>query len=160
MARHLRIREPRHHWFLVGLLLATLVGVLLVQGYVQRSWNDVSGTPRTTAGSSERAPRGVLRDDRPVLDLSGDRPNTAAMPARTVALTFDDGPDPQWTPTDPGRAAAHHAHATFFVIGSRVTDYPDLVRRIVPRATSRRPHLHPRRPRRGCRPGGASWSSA
>jgi cellulose synthase/poly-beta-1,6-N-acetylglucosamine synthase-like glycosyltransferase/peptidoglycan/xylan/chitin deacetylase (PgdA/CDA1 family) len=48
-----------------------------------------------------------------------------------VALTFDDGPDPQWTPKILDVLARHHAHATFFVIGSRVNEYPDLVRRIL-----------------------------
>ncbi len=130
MARHLRIREPRHHWFLVGLLLAALIGVLLMQGYVQRSWNDLNDAPRTTAGG-ERAPRQLLRDDRPVLDLSGDRPSTAGMPDRTVALTFDDGPDPRWTPKILAVLRRHRARATFFVLGSKVAAHPALTRRIV-----------------------------
>nr|WP_238342384.1 bifunctional polysaccharide deacetylase/glycosyltransferase family 2 protein [Actinopolymorpha rutila] len=102
----------------------------MVQGYVQRSWNDLTDAPRTTAGG-DRVPRAALRDDRPVLDLSGDRPNTAAMPARTVALTFDDGPDPRWTPRILEVLRRHHARATFFVLGSKVAIYPALARRIV-----------------------------
>nr|WP_238345454.1 bifunctional polysaccharide deacetylase/glycosyltransferase family 2 protein [Actinopolymorpha cephalotaxi] len=102
----------------------------MVQGYVQRSWNDVTGAPRTTAGG-DRAPREVLRDDRPVLDLSGDRPNAAAMPDRTVALTFDDGPDPRWTPRILEVLRRHRARATFFVLGSKVAAHPALARRIV-----------------------------
>ena len=53
------------------------------------------------------------------------------MPPGTIALTFDDGPDPHWTPLILDVLARHHAHATFFVIGSRVNEYPDLARRIV-----------------------------
>ncbi len=48
-----------------------------------------------------------------------------------VALTFDDGPDPQFTPTVLDLLAAHHAQATFFVVGTRVQEHPDLVRRAV-----------------------------
>src|SRR6188474_804557 len=53
------------------------------------------------------------------------------MPANTIALTFDDGPDPQWTPAILDVLARHGAHATFFVIGSKVNENPELTRRIV-----------------------------
>jgi peptidoglycan/xylan/chitin deacetylase (PgdA/CDA1 family) len=47
-----------------------------------------------------------------------------------VALTFDDGPDPIFTPQILDVLAAHHARATFFVLGERAALYPDLIRRI------------------------------
>jgi len=47
-----------------------------------------------------------------------------------VALTFDDGPDPVFTPQILDVLAAHHAHATFFVLGSRAAQHPDVIRRI------------------------------
>jgi len=53
------------------------------------------------------------------------------MPPGTVALTFDDGPDPRWTPQILDVLRRHHAHATFFVIGSKVNQYPELARRIL-----------------------------
>jgi cellulose synthase/poly-beta-1,6-N-acetylglucosamine synthase-like glycosyltransferase/peptidoglycan/xylan/chitin deacetylase (PgdA/CDA1 family) len=56
---------------------------------------------------------------------------TRSMPAKTVALTFDDGPDPQWTPQVLAVLARHHAHATFFEIGSHVNEHPDLTRQVV-----------------------------
>ena len=46
------------------------------------------------------------------------------MPAKTIALTFDDGPDPEWTPKILDVLARHGAHATFFVIGSKVNEHP------------------------------------
>ena len=49
---------------------------------------------------------------------------------RTVALTFDDGPDPTWTPQVLAVLAKYHVPATFFVIGSSVAQNPDLVRQI------------------------------
>jgi peptidoglycan/xylan/chitin deacetylase (PgdA/CDA1 family) len=48
-----------------------------------------------------------------------------------VALTFDDGPNPAWTPRVLGLLAQAHAHATFCLIGRQVEQYPDLVRAIV-----------------------------
>ncbi len=42
-----------------------------------------------------------------------------------VALTFDDDPDPRFTPTVLDLLAAHHAHATFFVVGTGVHEHPD-----------------------------------
>jgi peptidoglycan/xylan/chitin deacetylase (PgdA/CDA1 family) len=46
-----------------------------------------------------------------------------------VALTFDDGPLPGSTDPILRQLAAHHAHATFFVIGTEAERHPDLVRR-------------------------------
>ena len=64
------------------------------------------------------------------LDPSG-AVESRAMPGGTIALTFDDGPDPVWTPRILDLLARHQARATFFVIGSRVNEHPDLVRRIL-----------------------------
>lgn len=49
---------------------------------------------------------------------------------REIALTFDDGPDPRWTPRVLDALAAQDAKATFFVVGMRAQRHPDLVRRI------------------------------
>lgn len=67
------------------------------------------------------------------------RPRPKTLPAglrRTtgaegVALTFDDGPDPTWTPKILDQLKAAKAQATFCVIGTRVKSYPQLVARIV-----------------------------
>jgi peptidoglycan/xylan/chitin deacetylase (PgdA/CDA1 family) len=48
----------------------------------------------------------------------------------TIALTFDDGPDPDVTPKVLEVLARHGAKATFFVVGQRAEQYPDLIRRI------------------------------
>lgn len=46
-----------------------------------------------------------------------------------VYLTFDDGPDPQWTPRVLDVLAAAQVRATFFVIGECARRAPALVRR-------------------------------
>ena len=48
---------------------------------------------------------------------------------RSVALTFDDGPNPVDTPHVLSILKRMHAHATFFTIGYLVQRYPDLVKR-------------------------------
>jgi len=48
-----------------------------------------------------------------------------------VAITFDDGPDPRWTPKILDILKAANVKATFFVVGVNAERYPELVRRIV-----------------------------
>lgn len=57
--------------------------------------------------------------------------NTPATYPRTVALTFDDGPNSTTTPRALAVLAKHHVHATFFVIGRRAQASPDLLQQIV-----------------------------
>ena len=44
-----------------------------------------------------------------------------------IALTIDDGPDPQWTPRILALLARYHVTATFCVVGKRIVRYPQLV---------------------------------
>jgi peptidoglycan/xylan/chitin deacetylase (PgdA/CDA1 family) len=65
-------------------------------------------------------------------------PNWTRLPARDggsaqVAITVDDGPDPDVTPQVLATLDEHHARATFFCIGDRVERYADLAREIVRR---------------------------
>jgi peptidoglycan-N-acetylglucosamine deacetylase len=52
---------------------------------------------------------------------------TDNRPPAPVALTFDDGPDPIWTPLVLGALANAGARATFFVIAPRAARYPSLM---------------------------------
>ncbi len=47
-----------------------------------------------------------------------------------IALTFDDGPDPVFTPQILDVLASHNARATFFVLGTRAAQHPELIRRM------------------------------
>ncbi len=49
---------------------------------------------------------------------------------REIALTFDDGPDPDWTPRILDVLKATATPATFFVIGENALQHPLLLRRI------------------------------
>ncbi len=48
-----------------------------------------------------------------------------------VALTFDDGPDPTWTPQILDVLNRHGVKATFFVVGERVRRHPEIVRAMI-----------------------------
>lgn len=48
-----------------------------------------------------------------------------------VALTFDDGPDAVMTPRVLDTLNRYGVKATFFLVGEKVRNYPDIVRRIV-----------------------------
>jgi peptidoglycan/xylan/chitin deacetylase (PgdA/CDA1 family) len=50
---------------------------------------------------------------------------------RRVALTFDDGPDPEWTPRIVSALAEERVCGTFFLVGERATRAPEVVRAIV-----------------------------
>jgi peptidoglycan/xylan/chitin deacetylase (PgdA/CDA1 family) len=50
---------------------------------------------------------------------------------RVVALTFDDGPDPTWTPRVVHELADADAVATFFVITARADAHPHLIEAIL-----------------------------
>lgn len=49
---------------------------------------------------------------------------------RHIALTFDDGPNPAWTPQLLEILARHHVKATFFLLGKYVEQEPYLARYI------------------------------
>lgn len=81
------------------------------------------GTARVTLGavSGEVVRRTVLSE--PI-------PGRLTSP-RQIALTFDDGPNPAWTPRVLALLASARVRATFCLIGHQVEQYPQMVRAIV-----------------------------
>lgn len=74
-------------------------------------------------------------------------PPEAGSAARTpapaaVAITIDDGPDPEVTPRVLDLLDEHNARATFFCIGERVERHPALARAIVARQHEIGNHTH------------------
>ena len=64
----------------------------------------------------------------------------AAVARREVALTIDDGPDPEVTPRVLDLLDAHGQRATFFCIAERAAAHPGLAREIVARGHSVQNH--------------------
>jgi cellulose synthase/poly-beta-1,6-N-acetylglucosamine synthase-like glycosyltransferase/peptidoglycan/xylan/chitin deacetylase (PgdA/CDA1 family) len=128
----LRQRDPRGHW--VPLLLAGLVlaAALLISGFTEGALGESPGRPTAAGlGGRDRLPPQAVTAGGPVLGLAGDRPFSARARPRTIALTFDDGPDPRWTPALLDVLRRHRARATFFVLGANVAAHPALARRML-----------------------------
>jgi peptidoglycan-N-acetylglucosamine deacetylase len=79
------------------------------------------------------SPTAVARLTAQPATLHGDGPSGSIRTTGTaaVALTFDDGPSPVWTPRILKLLAKYHVHATFCMIGEQVAEYPYLVREVV-----------------------------
>ena len=121
-ARH---RSPRGHWWLFGAIAVLITVGLILAGYGTHGIGGGSGSGRI------RETRAALPADAgAVVDLQGGELRTTAPAPGTVVLTFDDGPDPRWTPEILDVLDRHDVPATFFVVGSRVVENPDVVRRI------------------------------
>ncbi|HEY0666094.1 MAG TPA: polysaccharide deacetylase family protein [Gallionella sp.] len=66
----------------------------------------------------------------------------AAIRRHEVALTFDDGPDPEITPRVLDLLDQHGAKASFFCIAEKVAAFPELAREIVSRGHSIENHSY------------------
>ncbi len=51
-------------------------------------------------------------------------------PGKQVVISFDDGPDPEWTPKILDVLKRYNVKATFFVIGLEAEKYPGLLKRV------------------------------
>ncbi|MBO8191675.1 glycosyltransferase [Streptomyces oryzae] len=123
--RHARSRDPRAHWLLLLIVLPAMFGALLFEGWT----NHEVDAAKTRRDCTRPVPEAVDKGG-PVLRINGGEVKSSAMPARTVALTFDGGPDPVWTPRLLALLRKHRAHATFFLSGAKAAQHPDLVRKI------------------------------
>ncbi|POM23132.1 Poly-beta-1,6-N-acetyl-D-glucosamine synthase [Actinomadura rubteroloni] len=122
-----RRSEPRGHWALLALGGLALAALLLLDGFAHGA---VGEGPHRTPPHPAPAPAAVTSGG-PVLNLADGTPRSRRLPAKTIALTFDDGPDPVWTPKILDVLRRHNAHATFFATGAHAAQHPGIVRRIL-----------------------------
>jgi peptidoglycan-N-acetylglucosamine deacetylase len=61
--------------------------------------------------------------------LSYDIEQIGGTKEKKVVLSFDDGPDPRWTPAILDVLKAKHAPGVFFVVGEHGNQYPDILKR-------------------------------
>ncbi|WP_030604018.1 glycosyltransferase [Streptomyces fulvoviolaceus] len=110
------------------LVLVALMAMLMLRGYVH---SEILADHRVQPeASSDKVPEKII-DGGPVIDTRSGRTTSLQVPDRRLVLTFDDGPDPTWTPKVLDMLKKHHAHAVFFVTGTMASRYPELVRRMV-----------------------------
>ncbi|WP_137995116.1 bifunctional polysaccharide deacetylase/glycosyltransferase family 2 protein [Streptomyces vilmorinianum] len=110
------------------LTLLVAATALVFAGYGR---HEIAATDAPDARACERAGADV-RAGGPVLRFDGSgRTHSATPRPGFVALTYDGGPSPDWTPRLLDVLGARGAKATFFVTGADAAAHPDLVRRIV-----------------------------
>jgi cellulose synthase/poly-beta-1,6-N-acetylglucosamine synthase-like glycosyltransferase/peptidoglycan/xylan/chitin deacetylase (PgdA/CDA1 family) len=119
-----KIERPPAHWLLLCLFVGTLFLLLLAEGLSVHT-TGASGTPSPTDASGALGER-----NSPALYVAG--PGDKLVPreipvGRKVALTFDDGPDPRWTPEIADTLKRLGVPATFFMIGEHVVEHPGVV---------------------------------
>ncbi|WP_327238681.1 bifunctional polysaccharide deacetylase/glycosyltransferase family 2 protein [Streptomyces sp. NBC_01317] len=117
-------------YLLPSLVLVAMLAMLMLRGYVH---SEILADHRVRPPvATDQVPDRIL-DGGPVIDA-----RSAAAPAKSLSipdgrlvLTFDDGPDPQWTPKVLDELKKYDAHAVFFVTGTMASRYPALVKRMV-----------------------------
>ncbi len=125
---HRPARPPRGHWAFVALVLVVFAIALVVEGYTHGVLGESPATANQPGTTGPLLPGRVTGGMGPVINATRARPYSYSMPPRTVALTFDDGPDPVWTPKILAVLRRYHVPATFFTVGAHVASDPSLVR--------------------------------
>jgi cellulose synthase/poly-beta-1,6-N-acetylglucosamine synthase-like glycosyltransferase/peptidoglycan/xylan/chitin deacetylase (PgdA/CDA1 family) len=120
-----RIERPPAHWSILALVVFVLLFLLFAQG-ISTHLTGQSGTPAPLGGGQGLAPGDVLLGAR-----AGHLAPRSVKPGRRIALTFDDGPDPTWTPRIAATLLRLEAPATFFEVGDRVAHYPGITKSLV-----------------------------
>jgi len=124
---HRKSRAPRGHWFLVSLVIFVFAVGLLIEGYTRGVLGENSGDEPSAALHARAAPATVTNGG-PVIAVANGQPRSYQIPAKTAVLSFDDGPDPTWTPRILQILRMFHVPGTFFLVGAHVASYPSLVR--------------------------------
>lgn len=128
MSRHRRLPAPRAHWLLLGSVLAVTATLLILHAVTTDAFGADDSPP---IGPATAVPAAVASGGPAINAAPGAPPTTVGPADHSMALTFDDGPDPVWTPRILAILDHYHVHATFFVIGSQVVRHPELMREIL-----------------------------
>jgi peptidoglycan-N-acetylglucosamine deacetylase len=92
----------------------------------------ITATPTNGHRTVTRDAQGMIRDERyDALPTPYVVQRAGGADPKAIALTFDDGPDPTWTPRILDVLEKAHVPATFFVIGENALQNPGLLNRIV-----------------------------
>lgn len=109
------------------------------------------GVDRTIDALSQNTPLPIYNSSVSALVPDRSRPTAAAArvtwfadtTARRLALTFDDGPHPEWTPRVLDTLSQTRTPATFFVIGDQVRQYPSVHARSANHELGNHTQTHP-----------------
>jgi cellulose synthase/poly-beta-1,6-N-acetylglucosamine synthase-like glycosyltransferase/peptidoglycan/xylan/chitin deacetylase (PgdA/CDA1 family) len=101
--------------------------MFFVNAYVSAKF--VPDKDATRDGGSKTVPESI-ETGGPIIDTTKGAVKSYRLPPKTIALTFDDGPDPAWTPKIMDVLRKYHVVGTYFVVGSQVARYPAIVRNL------------------------------
>jgi peptidoglycan-N-acetylglucosamine deacetylase len=113
-----------------------------------------AGRAATIAGGAATvaaAGMAVFQGQYPTAQLYGETIHRERAAGRRIALTFDDGPNPEQTPRLLALLARYDAKATFFLIGEWAAREPGLIRETVAagHAIGNHTYTHPTMPAHG-----------
>lgn len=123
--------KNRHQWSKIaagGLIAAYLLltGCLFLMHHsLKATKNSVTEAASWVSGRDEGMTNADSETGADCLEGSG-----GSMPDKKIALTFDDGPHPVYTPELLDGLKERGIKATFFLMGSEVENYPDVVKRM------------------------------
>ena len=116
---------PPAHRVIIGFCMVMIVVLLIVDGLTTKTLG--------SAGTDSASPDAPLASSAPILvsDGHGGLVSHEPPPGKRIALTFDDGPNPTWTPRILSILERAHVTATFFEIGANAVRAPWITQRIV-----------------------------
>ena len=114
----------------VAIVLACALAVLVAGPPPRDPPRAVAGGPAATQAAPSPRLLGAPVPGVAVLDRDGVQRHLSPAAGPSIALTFDDGPDPRWTPAVLDLLHRYRIRATFCLVGVHVAEHPELVRRI------------------------------
>ncbi|GIM98192.1 bifunctional polysaccharide deacetylase/glycosyltransferase family 2 protein [Paractinoplanes toevensis] len=114
-------------WVVLAVVITLFASILVVNGIVLGEFTQ-DGAVESTADTGE-VPSAALKGG-PIIQTDGSSTTTVRVPDKQIVLTFDDGPDPKYTPEILKVLSEYDVPATFFMIGSEISRYPEIVREV------------------------------
>src|SRR4051794_5665253 len=126
-------RTPRGHWPLIISMVIIFALGLLIEGYTHGVLGENPASEPAAGAGAAPGPAAVVAGGPVVAPAGGPRggPVGYQVPPKTAVLSFDDGPDPAWTPKIIAVLRRYHVPGTFFMIGARIADNPQIVRAVL-----------------------------
>jgi peptidoglycan/xylan/chitin deacetylase (PgdA/CDA1 family) len=140
-SQHLKLNPPGKHVVVKGETLSVIAQKYGMSAYSLIQINHLKDPDRIFPGDTVLLTAEKEPSD-PAEDTSGDAGGNLALPPpvetvpipdKRICLTFNDGPDPVTTPLILARLDDYNIKATFFVIGAKAEEYPELVKEMADR---------------------------
>jgi cellulose synthase/poly-beta-1,6-N-acetylglucosamine synthase-like glycosyltransferase/peptidoglycan/xylan/chitin deacetylase (PgdA/CDA1 family) len=102
---------------------------LLIEGYTHGILGENAADEPATGPGAALGPASVLAGGPVIAPVGGQHgtPLSYRIPPKTAVLSFDDGPDPDWTPKIIAVLRRYRVPGTFFVIGAHAAGNPSIV---------------------------------